>query len=89
VWEKQLNTIAQGRPEIVVENKYDLCGPPADFKYINDNVLGSGVKFPDDPQEGCACEDTSCVKDNSQCCPGKHGKVLAYNIYKRLVIFHI
>ncbi|ODN06241.1 Histone-lysine N-methyltransferase SUV39H2 [Orchesella cincta] len=82
VWERSLNTIGQGRPEIVVENKYDLCGPPVDFKYINDNVLGSGVTFPDDPQEGCVCED-SCIKENT-CCPTKHGYRLAYTSAKRL-----
>lgn len=81
-WEKRLNNIARGRPEIVVENNYDLAGPPVDFKYINDNVLGEGVNFPADALEGCNCED-SCLKDKSKCCPGKHGKLLAYNSYKR------
>lgn len=44
-----MNLITTGMPQIVVENNFDLAGPPTDFIYENDYVTSDGIEIPDDP----------------------------------------
>ena len=73
-WANEMNSIANGKPLIKVENIVDLEEAPQDFCYIDEYLPGDGVIIPDDPPIGCECKICNsktkcCFAQNDGLCP--------------------
>lgn len=79
-WELHLNQVDKSK-KLVVENNFDLAGPPENFTYINQCIPGSSVTIPSDPPIGCECQACNC---RSKSCCGMQGGFFAYTAKKRL-----
>uniref|UniRef100_A0A2H1VHL5 protein-synthesizing GTPase n=1 Tax=Spodoptera frugiperda TaxID=7108 RepID=A0A2H1VHL5_SPOFR len=79
-WEAHLNQVDKSK-KLLVENNFDLAGPPENFTYINQCIPGSGVTIPDDPPIGCECTACNC---RSKTCCGMQAGLFAYTAKKRL-----
>ncbi|CAH4034065.1 unnamed protein product [Pieris brassicae] len=79
-WEEFLNQVDKCE-RLVVENEFDLCGPPENFTYINECIPGVGVVIPTEPPIGCDCTACNC---RSKACCGMQAGLFAYTIKKRL-----
>ncbi|XP_047515282.1 histone-lysine N-methyltransferase SUV39H2-like isoform X1 [Pieris napi] len=79
-WEEFLNQVDKCK-RLVVENEFDLCGPPENFTYINECIPGVGVVIPTEPPIGCDCTACNC---RSKACCGMQAGLFAYTIKKRL-----
>ncbi|XP_021181747.3 histone-lysine N-methyltransferase SUV39H2 isoform X1 [Helicoverpa armigera] len=79
-WEEHINQVDKSK-KLLVENNFDLAGPPENFTYINQSIPGSGVTIPDDPPIGCECTACNC---RSKTCCGMQAGLFAYTANKRL-----
>uniref|UniRef100_A0A2A4J9C1 protein-synthesizing GTPase n=1 Tax=Heliothis virescens TaxID=7102 RepID=A0A2A4J9C1_HELVI len=79
-WEEHINQVDKSK-KLLVENNFDLAGPPENFTYINQSIPGSGVTIPDDPPIGCECSACNC---RSKSCCGMQAGLFAYTANKRL-----
>lgn len=83
-WEKELNRTCQHKGRIFVRNDVDLDGPPKNFTYINNYMIGAGVEL-NEAAVGCECAD--CVKEPvNGCCAGASDNPAAYNENRQVKI---
>lgn len=76
-WQEEMNGLSHDPAPIIVENLFDLEGPPDNFFYVNQYIPGPNVIIPDDPPVGCKCK--TCDR-KSLCCSSLATFRFAYTV---------